>query len=62
MALVDQLRLTSLGCLSWIVLNEHQLVLVLGPNAGLVEGQLRMLADRQSVPLGFEPGKAPLGL
>ncbi|MFC5705711.1 PTS transporter subunit EIIC [Aeromonas eucrenophila] len=62
MALVDQLRLTSLGCLSWIALNEHQLVLVLGPNAGLVEGQLRMLADRQSVPLGFEPGKAPLGL
>ncbi|MGY3885882.1 PTS transporter subunit EIIC [Aeromonas aquatica] len=60
MALVDQLRLTSLGCLSWIALNEHQLVLVLGPNAGLVEGQLRMLADRQSVPLGFEPNKATL--
>lgn len=60
MTLVDQLRLTGLGCLSWIALNEHQLVLVLGPNAGLVEGQIRMLARRQSVPLGLEPGKEPL--
>ena len=60
MALVDQSRLARLGCLSWIVLNEHQLVLVLGPNAGLIEGQIRMLAERQSVPLGLEPGQAPL--
>ncbi|MCO4205475.1 PTS transporter subunit EIIC [Aeromonas taiwanensis] len=61
MALVDQSCLARLGCLSWIVLNEHQLVLVLGPNAGLIEGQIRMLAERQSVPLGLEPGQAPLG-
>ncbi|MFM4832569.1 PTS transporter subunit EIIC [Aeromonas media] len=60
MALVDQSRLARLGCLSWIQLNEHQLVLVLGPNAGLIEGQIRMLAERQSVPLGLEPGQAPL--
>ncbi|MEG3026670.1 MAG: PTS transporter subunit EIIB, partial [Aeromonas sp.] len=60
MGLVDQGRLTALGSLSWIVLNDHQLVLVLGPNAGLVEGQIRMLAERQSVPLGIEPSKAPL--
>lgn len=60
MMLVDQLRLTGLGCLSWIELNEHQLVLVLGPNASLVEGQIRMLAERQSVPLGLEPSQAPL--
>ena len=33
---------------------------VLGPNAGLIEGQIRMLAERQSVPLGLEPGQAPL--
>lgn len=59
MALVDQSRLARLGCLSWIQLNEHQLVLVLGPNAGLIEGQIRMLAERQSVPLGLEPGQAP---
>ena len=58
MALVDQSRLAALGSLSWIVLNDHQLVLVLGPNAGLIEGQIRMLARRQSVPLGLEPGKA----
>ncbi|WP_349919229.1 PTS transporter subunit EIIC [Aeromonas veronii] len=58
MTLVDQSRLTALGSLSWIVLNDHQLVLVLGPNAGLIEGQIRMLAERQSVPLGLEPGKA----
>ncbi|WP_323948538.1 PTS transporter subunit EIIC [Aeromonas caviae] len=61
MALVDQSCLARLGCLSWIVLNEHQLVLVLGPNAGLIEGQIRMLAERQSVPLGLEPAQAPLG-
>lgn len=61
MTLVDQSRLTALGSLSWIALNDHQLVLVLGPNAGLIEGQIRMLAERQSVPLGLEPGKAPLG-
>jgi N-acetylglucosamine PTS system EIICBA or EIICB component len=60
MALVDQQRLTGLGCLSWIALNEHQLVLVLGPNASLIEGQIRMLAERQSVPLGLEPSQAPL--
>lgn len=60
MALVDQARLTELGCLSWIALNEHQLVLVLGPNASLIEGQIRMLAERQSVPLGMEPSQAPL--
>ncbi|MBS4718785.1 PTS transporter subunit EIIC [Aeromonas caviae] len=61
MALVDQSCLARLGCLSWIVLNEHQLVLVLGPHAGLIEGQIRMLAERQSVPLGLEPAQAPLG-
>ncbi|QSE74349.1 PTS transporter subunit EIIC [Aeromonas media] len=60
MTLVDQSRLARLGCLSWIQLNDHQLVLVLGPNAGLIEGQIRMLAERQSVPLGLEPGQAPL--
>ena len=59
-SLVDQSRLLGLGCLSWIQLNDHQLVLVLGPNAGLIEGQIRMLAERQSVPLGLEPGQAPL--
>ena len=58
--LVDQSRLPGLGCLSWIELNDNQLVLVLGPNAGLVEGQIRMLAERQSVPLGIEPSQAPL--
>jgi phosphotransferase system IIB component len=61
MALVDQSCLARLGCLSWVVLNEHQLVLVLGPHAGLIEGQIRMLAERQSVPLGLEPAQAPLG-
>lgn len=58
MALVDQSQLLNLGCLSWIELNEHQLVLVLGPNAGLIEGQIRMLAERQSVPLGLKPNQA----
>ncbi|MGL4249351.1 MAG: PTS transporter subunit EIIC [Aeromonas sp.] len=56
-ALVDQSRLLSLGCLSWIQLNEHQLVLVLGPGASLIEGQIRMLAERQSVPLGLKPSQ-----
>jgi tRNA A37 threonylcarbamoyladenosine synthetase subunit TsaC/SUA5/YrdC len=46
MALVDQSCLARLGCLSWVVLNEHQLVLVLGPHAGLIEGQIRMLAGQ----------------
>ncbi|MGE6107078.1 PTS transporter subunit EIIC [Aeromonas sobria] len=55
MALVDTSQLLNLGCLSWIELNEHQLVLVLGPNAGLIEGQIRMLAERQAVPLGLKP-------
>lgn len=55
MARVEQSRLTELGCLSWIALNDHQLVLVLGPNANLVAGQIRMLAERQSVPLGLQP-------
>lgn len=54
---VDQSRLLELGCLSWIVLNDHQLVLVLGPSAGLIEGQIRMLAERQSVPLGLKPNQ-----
>ena len=49
MTLVDQSRLARLGCLSWIVLNDHQLVLVLGPNAGLIEG-----ADPHA-------GRAPVG-
>ena len=56
-ALVDQSRLPGLGCLSWIQLNDHQLVLVLGPNASLIEGQIRMLAERQSVPLGLKPNQ-----
>ena len=56
-ALVDQSRLLGLGCLSWIQLNDHQLVLVLGPNASLIEGQIRMLAERQSVPLGLKPNQ-----
>ncbi|MFM4648065.1 PTS transporter subunit EIIC [Aeromonas bivalvium] len=55
MALVDTSQLLNLGCLSWIEINEHQLVLVLGPNAGLIEGQIRMLAERQAVPLGLKP-------
>ncbi|MGH1408041.1 MAG: PTS transporter subunit EIIC [Aeromonas sp.] len=54
-SLVDESRLLSLGCLSWIQLNDHQLVLVLGPSASLIEGQIRMLAERQSVPLGLKP-------
>ncbi|MGL5337891.1 MAG: PTS transporter subunit EIIC, partial [Aeromonas veronii] len=44
-------------CLSWIQLNDHQLVLVLGPSASLIEGQIRMLAERQSVPLGLKPNQ-----
>lgn len=60
MSLVDQLQLPKLGCLSWMVLSEQQLVLVLGPNAGPVEAQIRMLAERQSVPLG-QPAESGLG-
>ncbi|MGL5030721.1 MAG: PTS transporter subunit EIIC [Aeromonas sp.] len=60
-SLVDQSRLQTLGCLSWVQLNEHQLVLVLGPNASLIEGQIRMLADRQSVPLGLKPNQESAG-
>ena len=56
-SLVDQSRLLGLGCLSWIQLNDHQLVLVLGPSASLIEGQIRMLAERQSVPLGLKPNQ-----
>ncbi|MGN5289212.1 PTS transporter subunit EIIC [Aeromonas sp. 11P] len=56
-SLVDQSRLLSLGCLSWVQLNDHQLVLVLGPSANLIEGQIRMLAERQSVPLGLKPNQ-----
>ncbi|SIQ63834.1 PTS system IIB component, Glc family /PTS system IIC component, Glc family [Aeromonas sp. RU39B] len=52
MNLVDQRRLPELGCLSWMVVSDQQLVLVLGPNATPVEAQIRMLASRQSVPLG----------
>ncbi|ALP41302.1 PTS N-acetylglucosamine transporter subunit IIBC [Aeromonas schubertii] len=55
MGRVDQSRLPQLGCLSWMIINDHQLVLVLGPNAGPVESQIRMLAERQSVPLGNHP-------
>lgn len=54
-SLVDQSRLLGLGCLSWIQLNDHQLVL--GPSASLIEGQIRMLDDRQSVPLGLKPNQ-----
>ena len=39
MALVDQSCLARLGCLSWIVLNEHQLVLVLGPMPASSKGR-----------------------
>ncbi|MGL5324152.1 MAG: PTS transporter subunit EIIC [Aeromonas sp.] len=56
-SLVDESRLLGLGCLSWIQLNDHQLVLVLGPSASLIEGQIRMLAERQSVPLGLKPNQ-----
>lgn len=56
-SLVDQSRLLGLGCLSWVQLNDHQLVLVLGPCASLIEGQIRMLAERQSVPLGLKPNQ-----
>ncbi|MFB2865846.1 PTS transporter subunit EIIC [Aeromonas sp. MdU4] len=56
-SLVEQSRLLGLGCLSWIQLNDHQLVLVLGPSASLIEGQIRMLAERQSVPLGLKPNQ-----
>ncbi|PJG58183.1 PTS transporter subunit EIIC [Aeromonas cavernicola] len=54
---VDQSRLLELGCLSWVVLNDQQLVLVLGPHASLIERQIRMLAERQSVPLGLTPNQ-----
>lgn len=57
-SLVEESRLPALGCLSWIRLNDHQLVLVMGPNASLIEGQIRMLAERQSVPLGLKPNQA----
>lgn len=55
--LVDQSRFLELGCLSWIQLNDHQLVLVLGPSANLIEGQIRMMAERQSVPIGLKPNQ-----
>ncbi len=36
-------------------------MLVLGPNASLIEGQIRMLAERQSVPLGLKPNQESAG-
>ena len=62
-SLVDQSRLLGLGCLSWIQLNDHQLVLVLGPNASLIEGQIRMLAGASrcrsvSSPIRSPPARA----
>ncbi|MGL5949724.1 MAG: PTS transporter subunit EIIC [Aeromonas sp.] len=56
--LIDHTHLLELGCLSWVELNEQQLVLVIGPQASLIERQIRMLADRQSVPIGNKPNLA----
>lgn len=60
MSLVDQDKLLSLGCLSWIVLSEQQIILVIGSQAEVIEKQIRMLAERQSVPLGAKPADIPI--